>query len=616
MYVNFRVSNITYNNVVFLDDFWKVAERTVSVMNITVSDRSALTSSPTERNYTVYDYISTVTFRLNNSLFPYSEVTVPVEFLPRPVSGSCGSVVDSRPYDAFSGHVRMCNLNTMVPIRSSESINYTGRISIVHLPGIMELVSASNTNISFGIVGTRRYYLNVTSPVDCARHKTILYYPAKDIFYGSLYDYEVLTRPIDRIYLDYRPVSGVVYIHFPRINKAITNYELQNYLSMFPSFTVTGFSPFNDHICNFTIANISAELPLLSNISGVTRSNFFNIGEPTYKFSDGEYNYSCRYSSGNLYCFSGRIASEFDPYRPYFNTSYIHSGLIDVVSKAEFLRCIIYQHNDSHKSLKFFGLFRVPLNFSIIIRNGSIIDSMYNYTNISNISATVFFRSNQKAEVLSDGVPLCKSYGFFDELSDMPVVLPFFALIIIGLATVAVANILSLIGTAYLLIEGGLFLGVGVNVIAFVIILFFAVYLLINKPTEDSVRVVLTISVALFFVLYELVRIVPEIYDVNNSYFSSVGATIANKTTSLQRLASGGWDALEWANIPGEVASVLLIPFDLLFGLPLLVRDIVNAFWFPAGYFVGQLGVVLVTLGAINLVLRIIEILLNRFRKL
>jgi len=64
------------------------------------------------------------------------------------------------------------------------------------------------------------------------------------------------------------------------------------------------------------------------------------------------------------------------------------------------------------------------------------------------------------------------------------------------------------------------------------------------------------------------------------------------------------------------VAAILLIPFDLLFGLPLLVRDVINAFWPPMGYYVASLGVILVTLVVINLVLRIIEILLNRFRKL
>jgi len=132
--------------------------------------------------------------------------------------------------------------------------------------------------------GRKKLFLNFSSAVDCGRHKTILYYQASDIFYGSLYDYEVLTRPIDRIYLDYRPVSGVVYIEFPGVNKVITNYELQNYLAMFPSFSILNYVPFNDPICNFTIANISAELPLFSNISGVNRSNFFNIGEPSYKF--------------------------------------------------------------------------------------------------------------------------------------------------------------------------------------------------------------------------------------------------------------------------------------------------------------------------------------------
>ena len=616
LYVNYRVNNITYN-VTFLNDFWKVAERQTAIMNITVSNRSAFTSSPVERNYTVYDYISTVTFRLNTSLFPYPEVTVPAEFLPRPVSGSCGSVSGAWLYynSTLNGSFQICGVGSNL-FSNNQIYNYLGRRSIIHLPGIMELVSASNTNVSFVFFNSKRYYLNFSSPVECGKHKIILYYPTKDIFYGSTYDYEVLTRSIDRIYLDYRPVSGVVYIQFPRVNKVITNYELQNYLLMFPSFTITNYSSFGDHICNFTIASISAELPLFSNISGVNRSNFFNIGEPNYTFSDGEGNYSCRYVSGNLYCFSRRIASEFEPYTSYFNASYISSGLIDIVSKADFLRCIISQYNDSHKILKFVGLFKVPINFSIVVRNGSVVDSMYNYTNVSNISATIFFRANQKAEVLSDGVSLCKSYGFFDQLSNIPVVFPFFALIVIGLATVAVTNILSLIGVAYLLIEGGIFLGVGVNVIAFVIALFFAVYLLINKPTEDSVRTAVTLGIALFFALNELVKTVPEIYDINNSYFSSVGATIANKTASLQRLTSGGWDSLEFVNIPGEVAAILLIPFDLLFGLPLLVRDIVNAFWFPVGYYVAQLGIILITLAVMNLTLRIIEILLNRFRKL
>ncbi len=615
VYVNYRVVNQTIR-VNFLNDFWKVAERNVGVMNITVSNRSALTSSAVERNFTVYDYISTVTFRLNTSLFPYSEINVPAELLPRPISGSCSSVVNSSPYNAFSGFVQMCNINMDRPTKYGGLINYIGRQSIVHLPGIMELVSVTNTNIPFGVIGTKRYYLNVSSPVDCGRHKTILYYPGKDIFYGSFYDYEVLTRSIDRVYLDYRPVSGVVYIEFPRVNKAIADYELRNYLAMFPSFTITNYSPFNDHICNFTIASVSAELPLLSNISGVNRSNFFNIGEPTYKFSDGENNYTCRYAAGTLYCFTRRIASEFEPYGSYFNTSYISSGLIDVVSKAEYLRCVINQHNDSHKILKFLGLFRSPANFSIIIRNNSIIDSVYNYTNVSNISVTVFFRANQGVDVLSDGVPICKSSGFFEGLSNMYIVYPFFALVLIGLATVAVVNIISTIGVSYLILEGGILLGVSVNILAFIIALFFAVHLLMNKPTEDSVRTAVTLGLAVFFALSELTKTVPEIYDIDNSYFSTVGATIANKTASLQRLATGGWDSLELVNIPGEVAAILLIPFDLIFGLPLLLRDIINAFWFPMGYYIAALGVILVTLVVVNLTLRIIEILLNRFRKL
>ena len=614
-YVNYIVTNITYNNVVFLNDFRRVDEKRMAILNITVSDRSALTSSPVERNYTVYDYVSTVTFRLNDSLFPYSEITVPAELLPRPVQGGTGSSLYTF-FGGLNGYVQMVNINTNRPAENPNLRAFIGRISIVHLPGIMELISASNTNVSLGVIGTRRYYLNISSSVDCSRHKVILYYAPKDIFYGSLYDYEVLTRPIERIYLDYRPVSGVVYIQFPRVNKTITNYELQNYLAMFPSFSVSNYVSFGDHVCNFTIANITAELPLFSNISGVNRSNFFNIGEPVYKFSDGERNYSCRYAAGTLYCFTGSIASEFEQYTSYFNTSYITSSLIDIVSKASYLRCIINQYNDSHRSLKFVGLFSVPLNFSIVIRNGSIIDSIYNYTNVSNISATIFFRANQKAEVLSDGVPLCRSYGFFDSLSNIPVVYPFFALIIIGLATVAASNILSLVGLSYLLIEGGLFLGVSINVIAFLIVLFFAIYLLINKPTEDSVRTVLTLGIVLFFALNQLNMTVPEIHDIDNTYFSAVSAKIANKTSALERLANGGWDTLELVSLPGEVVSILLIPFDLLFGLPLLIRDVVNAFWFPVGYYVAQLGTVLLTLGIINLVLRIIEILLNRFRKL
>ena len=616
VFVNYQLKNYTINNVIFLEDFQKKGVRPFSIMNITVSNRSALSSSYGENNYTVYEYSSTITFRLNTSLFPYSEITVPVEHLARPVSASCASVTDSRPYNAFIGYVQMCNLGTSVPSYKQGIYKYTGRQSIIHLPGIMEIASVSNSSFPLGTIGNKKYYINFSSPVDCVKHKTILYYESKDIFYGSLYDYEVLTRSIDRIYLDYRPVSGIVYIKFPTINKTITNYELQNYLVMFPSFSVLNYVPFGDHICNFTIANISAELPLFSNISGVNRSNFFNIGEPTYMFSDGAGNYSCRYVSGTLYCFSGQISSELGQYVPYFNTSYIPSGLIDVISKAEYLRCIINRYNDSHKSLKFVGLFKVPLNFTIIIRNSSGIDSIYNYTNVSNISATLYFRSNQKAEILSDSVPICKSYGFFDDLSNLPAAYPFFALIIIGLATVAVTNILSLIGVSYLLIEGGLFLGVSVNVIAFVIGLFFAIYLLINKPTEDSVRTAVTLGLALFFALNELVRTVPEVYDIDNTYFSSVSDKIANKTASLQELVNGGWDSLEMVSLPGVVVGVLLIPFDIIFGLPLLLRDIINAFWFPVGYYIGSLGTILVTLVIINLVLRIIEILLNRFRKL
>jgi hypothetical protein len=138
---------------------------------------------------------------------------------------------------------------------------------------------------------------------------------------------------------------------------------------------------------------------------------------------------------------------------------------------------------------------------------------------------------------------------------------------------------------------------------------------LLNKPTEDSFRVVLTIIIAIIAAVTQLTNVIPEVYDTSSSYISVLQNKLDEKIIGLQEDLNGEWEVVNAVTIPAKLVSLLLYPIDVVIYTPLLIRDAVNSVWPPIGHYIGGLSNVLLVLAIINVFTRLVEVLLNRFRK-
>jgi len=431
--------------------------------------------------------------------------------------------------------------------------------------------------------------------------------------HGSVDDLSILSRDIQNTYLDYRPVSGKIYVRFPSLNVTYPLQYIKNYyialggVSYTTVFNATGITSDGRQV-GLTLRNVTSTVPPIENyLPNFPLDNFFNLDEPIYTVEYQGRNYTCNYLSGNLYCTS-TYSSEFFP---YLNQSLSYNPSLSPFFVAKYMRCLIRQDGADQKTLYFTALFSNNTNVSVnIIRSNG--NTTQNYTNVLNISLQYSFNyTREKVYITVNNQVVCKSYGFFEDFVRIPLLGVFLALIIIGMAVSSVQNPIALTVLSYLIFEAGLFISASYTYIAYAVAFLFAIYTVLNKPTEDSFRVALTLVITLLTVVFQITTVMPTLYSTSDTYLSDLKNSLDSKLANLRT------ESIDSAilSIPPALLSLMLFPLEVILKIPRLLVDVINLIWPPMGYYLSSLIDVLYLLGLVNILTRLVEVLLNRFRK-